>query len=74
MVHLQILKIRIIQTLIDIIVNLLPYYFTKFNYFRRLIYQSTSKYNPINLDSLSDDNIDDIYDSNIYDYYENTHL
>ena len=74
MIHLQILKIRIIQTIIDIVVNLLPYYFTKFKYFRRLIYQSTHKYNPINLNSLSDDIIDDIYDSNIFDYYENTHL
>ena len=74
MVHLQILKIKVIQNLINIVVNLLPYYFTKFRYFRRLIYQSSHKYNPINLNSLSDDIIDDIYDSNIFDYYENTYL
>ena len=74
MVHLKILKIRVIQTIINIIVNLMPYYFTNFVWCRRLIYCSTNKYNPINLNLLSDDVMDDIYDTNINDYYENTHL
>lgn len=70
----MVLRIYIIQTLINIVVKILPYYFTKYVWYRRLIYQSTNKYNPINLDLLSDDVINDIYDSNIFDYYENTYL
>ena len=74
MVHLQILKIRIVQTIIDIVVNLLPYYFTKFRWYRRLIYQSTNKYNPIDLELLNDDTQD--YDGTLdmYLYYEENNL
>lgn len=70
----MILRIYIKQTLINILVKLLPYYFTKFRWCRRLIYQSTNKYNPIDLDLLHECLNDYSGELDMYDYYENTHL
>lgn len=64
------------QTLINIITNILPYYFTKFEWCRYLIYQSTNKYNPINLSVLDKDLQDskDFVIIDLYGYYEETYL
>lgn len=70
----MVLRIYIMQILINIIVNLMPYYFTKFIWYRRLIYQSTNKYNPIDLDLLHESLNDYSGELNMYDYYENTNL
>ena len=43
-----------IQILINILVNLIPYYFTKFKWCRRLIHYSNSPYSPIDLDLLNE--------------------
>lgn len=70
----MVLRIYIKQILINIIVNLMPYYFTKFIWCRRLIYQSTNKYNPIDLDLLQESLNDYSGELDAYDYYENTNL
>lgn len=63
-----------IQTLINILVNLMPYYFVRFKWCRRFIYCSTNQYSPIDLELLNDDTQD--YDGTLdmYLYYEKTHL
>lgn len=66
--------IKIKQTLIDILVSLIPYYFVKFLWCRRLIYQSMNIYHPIDLDQLYEDLNDYSGELNAYDYYKKTNL
>ena len=63
------------QILINILVNLIPYYFVRFKWFRRLIYCSTHIYNPMDLELLNEDILED-YNGilDVYLYYEKTHL
>lgn len=63
------------QILINILVNLLPYYFTKFVWYRHLLYCSTNQYSPIDL-SLLDKDLQDSkdYAIDLYGYYEDTYL
>lgn len=64
------------QTLINILVNLIPYYFTKFAWYRHFIYCSINQYNPIDLDLLDKDLQDskEYITIDLYGYYEDTHL
>lgn len=64
------------QILINILVNLIPYYFTKFYWYRHLIYCSTNKYSPIDLDLLDKelDSSKNYIALDLYGYYEDTYL
>lgn len=68
------IRIYLMQTLIDILANLIPYYFVRFKWYRRLIYQSMNIYHPIDLDLLYEDLNDYSGELNMYAYYEDTNL
>ena len=42
------------KILITLLVNLMPYYFTKFAFFRCLVYKSFNKHLPINLHTVKE--------------------
>lgn len=42
------------KILITIFINLMPYYFTKFGFFRGLVYKSFNEHLPINLGTLKE--------------------
>lgn len=59
----------------NFIIGLFPYNFTKYRWFRKVIYNYTSYYKPIDIDWLNDD-LDDYSNGeiNIYEWYKAIHV